>query len=271
MNAFQESFEILSVNHRGEIISRRQGRATCYHENLGGGETLSMVAIPGGAFQMGSPPGAGYPDEHPQHLVQIQPFLLGKYPLTQGQWQAVMRKKPPFRFEDEHKPVENVSWQDAREFCQRLARKTGRDYRLPSEAEWEYACRAGTVTPFSFGEAITTDLVNYCGDHTYSSAPKGIYRHHTTQPGLFPPNAFGLYDMHGNVWEWCLDAWHDGYHGAPADGSAWEGEGNIGERVLRGGSWHEPPDHCRSALRLKLEPEEKDDVFGFRVALPNLT
>jgi formylglycine-generating enzyme required for sulfatase activity len=165
--------------------------------------------------------------------------------------------------------VDRVSWYDAREFCERLSERTGRVYRLPSEAEWEYACRARTTTPFYFGETITTDLANYVGEHIYRSEPKGIYRHETTEVGSFPPNAFGLYDMHGNVWEWCADAWHDNYVGAPADGSVWESRSGS-QRVLRGGCWHDPPGLCRSAARLKHVPHEGEDFFGFRVALASL-
>jgi formylglycine-generating enzyme required for sulfatase activity len=122
--------------------------------------------------------------------------------------------------------VENVLWEDAMEFCARLSKKTGRDYRLLSETEWEYACRAVTTTPFHFGETITTDLANYDGNFTYASAPKGVYLQQTTDVGSFPPNAFGLHDMHGNVWEWCADPWYDNYAGAPVDGSVWNSGGN---------------------------------------------
>ena len=149
-------------------------------------------------------------------------------------------------------PVERVSWYDAVEFCARLSKATGKEYRLPSEAEWEYACRAGTNTPFHFGETITTDLANYDGEYTYASEPKGKYRGRTTLVGSFPPNAFGLYDMHGNVWEWCLDDWHHNYEGAPTDGSGWVESINDNDncyQVLRGASWNYSPQACRSAYR----------------------
>jgi formylglycine-generating enzyme required for sulfatase activity len=164
-------------------------------------------------------------DEGPQHRVTIQSFWMGKYPITQRQWQAVMGENPSY-FKGDNRPVENVSWEDVVAFCQRLSEKTGKTYRLPSEAEWEYACRAGTTTPFYFGETITTDLVNYHGEYPYAAAPEGVYREETTEVGIFPPNAFGLYDMHGNVWEWCADPWHDNYNGAPTDGSVWQ-EGGM--------------------------------------------
>jgi formylglycine-generating enzyme required for sulfatase activity len=140
---------------------------------------------------------------------------------------------------------------------------------LPSEAEWEYACRAATTTPFACGATITPDLANYVGEFSYRAGPTGVYRHGTTDVGSFPPNAFGLYDMHGNVWEWCADAWHDDYTGALADGSFWESR-NDSARVLRGGCWHDPPDLCRSAARLRSEPQAGEDFFGLRVALTAL-
>ena len=146
---------------------------------------------------------------------------------------------------------------------------SGKTYSLPSEAEWEYACRAGTNTPFSFGETITTDLANYHGDYTYGSAPKGQYRKQTTDVGSFPANAFGLYDMHGNVWEWCQDTWHENYDGAPNYGSAWIDEnGNNSLRMLRGGSWLNAPRYCRCAYRVRgVRDDSNDDFVGFRVVV----
>ena len=136
---------------------------------------------------------------------------------------------------------------------------------MPSEAQWEYACRAGTATPFHFGDTITPDLVNYDGNDFYGSAPKGIDRQKTTSVGSFPANAFGLYDMHGNVWELCQDVWHDNYNGAPTDGSAWESGGNIESRLVRGGSWLNPPQSCRSACRYEIAPDFDNFLIGFRV------
>ena len=154
---------------------------------------------------------------------------MSKYPITQEQWRSVAGlpqvkrelKLDPSRFKGDILPVEQVSWLDALEFCRRLSNQAGREYRLPSESEWEYACRAGTTTPFHYGETITTELVNYNGEYPYCDAPKGENRKKTTPVGQFPANAFGLYDMHGNVWEWCADDWHDSYEGAPKDGSVW--------------------------------------------------
>jgi formylglycine-generating enzyme required for sulfatase activity/predicted Ser/Thr protein kinase len=244
------NFETVTVNARGEVIKREPRQAEVFAEDLGDGVKLEMVSIPGGSFLMGSPESEKerLKYESPQHRVNVPPFFLGKYPVTQKQYEAVMGNNPS-RFKGVNRPVENVSWNDATDFCQRLSHSTGKIYRLPSEAEWEYACRAGTTTPFYFGPTITADLANYNGDYTYGSAPKGVYREETTDVGSFPPNAFGLYDMHGNVWEWCQDVWHENYNGAPTNGSAWESGGDSSYRMLRGGSWLYYPVDCRSAAR----------------------
>ncbi|MEP0784098.1 formylglycine-generating enzyme family protein [Coleofasciculus sp. FACHB-129] len=200
---------------------------------------------------------------------------MEKFTITQAQWEAVanlptikrvMQPNPSdFQYVGTNRPVENLSWEDAVEFCARLSKKTGKSYRLPSETQWEYACRAGTNTPFHFGDTITTDLANYNGNSTYAYAPKGHHRHQTTEVGSYPPNAFGLYDMHGNVLEWCADVWHENYHGAPADGSAWESGGNNSFRLLRGGSWMFNPDYCRCASRYDNHTGDRFNFFGFRV------
>ena len=204
-------------------------------------------------------------DQGPQRTVNISPFFMGKYEVTQEQYQAVMGNNPAY-FKGAKRPVEEVSWNDAVKFCQKLSEKTGKTYRLPSEAEWEYACRAGTTTPFYFGDTITPDLVNCDGNNPYGGAPKGIYREQTTDVGSFPPNAFGLYDMHGNVWEWCSDKWHGNYSGAPTDGSSWE-TGTDDRRVLRSGSWYYNAVSCRSAIRDRNSAGYRHLSFGFRVAL----
>jgi formylglycine-generating enzyme required for sulfatase activity len=229
-------------------------------------EDIELIQIPAGAFLMGSPPDeAGrYHSERPQHLVTVPEFWMGKYPVTQAQYKAVMGENPS-RFNGPNRPVEQVSWNDAVAFCEKLSQIAGRTYRLPSEAEWEYACRAGTTTPFYFGEIPTTDLANYDGNYTYGSEPKGVYRKETTDVGTFPANQFGLHDMHGNVWEWCQDNWHKNYKGAPIDGSAWLEGGYQGRRVLRGGSWCDVPKVCKSAIRIWLEPTCTDISVGFRV------
>ncbi len=282
-------FKTVTVDAYGQVVKEEQNKAFYFVEFLGelkDGVALGieMVAIPGGTFVMGSPPDEPqrYQDESPQHRVMVQPFFLGKYPITQAQWRFVAHlpqvnselDSDPSHFKADNRPVENVSWYDAVEFCDRLSQYTGRHYRLPSEAEWEYACRAGTTTPFHFGETMTTDLANYRGTDnekykwsgSYGRGPKGIYREQTTEVGSFPGNTFGLYDMHGNVCEWCADYSHDDYEGAPTDGSEWHYDNdNQGERLLRGGSWHVSPDDCRSASRNRNFPDNDYYNIGFRV------
>jgi formylglycine-generating enzyme required for sulfatase activity len=193
----------------------------------------------------------------------------------------------------DQRPVESVSWHDAMEFCRRLnsrlGAEAGRTYTLPSEAQWEYACRAGTTTPFAFGETLTAELANYKANETYGNGPKGKYRGQTTPVGMFSANAWGLHDMYGNVWEWCLDDWHGSYEGAPENGSAWlitetgldggegagsrpnakegggEGKETGATRLLRGGSWNDHPGFCRSAYRALGAPVNASDRVGFRV------
>jgi formylglycine-generating enzyme required for sulfatase activity/uncharacterized caspase-like protein len=265
-------FEVITVDAQGREMNRRPGEAEYRVEDLGNGVGLEMVAIPGGKFQMGSPNGEGDDDERPQYPVTVKPFWMGKYAITQAQWKAVAGlskverdlEPDPARFKGANRPVEQISWHDATEFCARLSRKTEREYRLPTEAEWEYACRAGTTTPFQFGETITADLVNFRGSFTYSLASKGEYRGQTTDVGVFPPNAFGLFDMHGNVWEWCLDHWDRDFRIAPADGSAWIGDRDPSKRLLRGGSWLNYPRNCRSAFRGRNALDNKNDTIGLR-------
>ena len=237
-----------------------------FTEDLGKGIKLEMIAIPGGTFWMGSPANEAErdSDEGPQHQVTVPNFFMGKYPLTQAQYQAIIGHNP-YYFKGNNRPVENVSWDDAVLFCQKLSQRTGKNYRLPSEAEWEYACRAGTKTPFSFGDNITTDLVNYNGTYPYKSAPKGKYREQTTDVGTFPPNPFGLYDMHGNVWEWCEDDWHENYIDAPTDGSAWNSQSGSNTKPLRSGSWYSDARSCRSAARTRLSRAFRSSRYGFRV------
>ncbi|MFN7900028.1 MAG: formylglycine-generating enzyme family protein [Synechococcaceae cyanobacterium] len=249
---------------------------------LGEGESLRLIQIQAGEFLMGS--SASEPqrsdNEGPQHRVRLASFLLGQTPVTQTQWQLVAGwpkleldlSANPARFAGPRRPVERVNWLEAMEFCRRLSERSGHTYSLPSEAQWEYACRAGTTTPFAFGETITPELANYDGNYTYANGPKGQYRSETTPVASFPANAWGLHGMHGNVWEWCLDHWHPGYAGAPTDGSAWlDGEGLNPEsnrekqRLLRGGSWITDPWHCRSAYRTHYLPGFAYSHVGFRV------
>ena len=258
------------------IIHEYERTAQYFIEDLGNGIQLEMVMIPSGSFMMGSPETeeGSRKNERPQHQVTIKAFCLGKYQVTQAQWKAVAAfpqvnkelKLDPSRFKGDNRPVEQVSWEDAVEFCDRLSQYTGRTYRLPSEAEWEYACRAGSAKPFAFGDTITTNEVNYDGNYTYGNAPKGEYRGRTTPVGTFQPNAFGLYDMHGNVWEWCQDSWHSNYKGAPTDGSAWlDNEESSNRKLLRGGSWDSFPASCRSASRILNDLDNINYGIGFRV------
>ncbi len=256
-------------------LNRSRNQAQYFIEDLGNGVTLEMVSIPGGSFIMGAllEEKGSNNRQRPQHKVKIKPFFMGKFQVTQAQWRAVASLPKvnrdldlnPSHFKGNRLPVERVSWYDVVEFCARLSKLTRREYRLPSEAEWEYACRAGTTTPFYCGETITTDLANYNGNYTYASEPKGEKREKTTAVGSFPPNAFGLYDMHGNVWEWCDDTWHTDYRNAPKDGSSWIKKGDNNFYLIRGGSWDAIPSFCRSAVRFDLACGSRDVNVGFRV------
>ncbi|BBD63137.1 hypothetical protein NIES2109_59870 (plasmid) [Nostoc sp. HK-01] len=258
------------------VIKETRKTAQYYVEDLGNGIALDMVLIPRGSFMMGSPEGEleRRDSESPQHIVNIQQFCIGKYTVTQAQWKAVADMPQvnreidpdPSNFKGANRPVEEVSWYDAVEFCDRLTAHTKRQYHLPTEAEWEYACRAGTTTPFHFGETITSELANYRGTETYGAGVKGTYREETTEVGSFGvANNFGLYDMHGNVWEWCRDHWHDNYKGAPTNGGAWLTNDNSHSRLLRGGSWVNAPENCGSAYRNKHAPDLQAYDIGFRV------
>ncbi len=266
-------FEVITVDAQGEETQKEQCYAQYITENLTSKISLEMVYIPGGSFMMGSPVGEGNQYEKPQHEVTVQPFFMAKFQTTQVQWRAIASlpkvkvdlEPDPSHFKGDNLPVEKVYWHDAVEFCQRLSKQTGKEYRLPSEAEWEYACRAGTITPFHFGETITVELVNYRASETYSNEPKGEYREKTTPVGSFSPNAYGLYDMHGNVWEWCENDYHGGYEDAPTDGSAWLSKDKNTSKVLRGGSWDNSPVGCRSAFRYYFTREDRDFDIGFRV------
>ncbi|MCE2672907.1 MAG: SUMF1/EgtB/PvdO family nonheme iron enzyme [Microcystis sp. 53598_E5] len=279
------NFEIVRVNAKGEQIRKESKQSQYFSEDLGNGITLEMVAIPGGTFTMGTEDEEierlvkkfaweGFRAERPQHRVTVSSFYMGRYPITQAQWKAIAAtakididlETNPSKFKGDELPVESVNWYQATEFCKRLSRETKREYRLPSEAEWEYACRAGTTTPFYFGETITGELANYNAYNSYAEEPDGEYQNETTPVGQFPPNAFGLYDMHGNVSEWCADTWHYNYDGAPTDGSVWIENRNDNGSPLRGGSWFSLPINCRSAFR-RGSPRRRDyyDFGGFRV------
>ncbi|MDM3849645.1 MAG: bifunctional serine/threonine-protein kinase/formylglycine-generating enzyme family protein [Aphanizomenon gracile PMC627.10] len=258
------TFEVVTTNNKGSIINKRNHSANYFVEDLGNGVKLEMVEIPAGTFYMGSPENeeGRYDDESPQHQVNVPSFFIGKCPLTQAQYQAIMGNNPAY-FKGANLPVECVSWNDAVAFCEKLSQKTGKNYKLPSEAQWEYACRAGTTTPFYFGESITPDLINYHGDCVYAAAPKGKYRGQTTDVGTFPPNAFGLYDMHGNVWEWCEDDWEENYTKVPVNGSASTSQSEW--KALRGGSWFSPSKLCRSACCSFIYAGLDENRYGFRI------
>lgn len=239
----------------------------------------NMVFIPSGTFDMGSndDEGNSRSSEKPQHRVSIDSFMMSKYPITQAQWEAIASltdlkvvrdlELNPSRFMGDTKPVECVSWHDAVEFCARLSKWTRWEYRLPSEAEWEYACRAKTITPFCFGETLTPELANYAPHYHYDDDTKKRYPEGTTPVGAYLANDFGLCDMHGNIYEWCLDNWHDDYKGAPCDGSAWLNHEDS--HVLRGGSWRNHQVICRSSARTWDRKRSKRSVFGFRIVCPN--
>jgi formylglycine-generating enzyme required for sulfatase activity/tRNA A-37 threonylcarbamoyl transferase component Bud32 len=248
--------------------------------DLGNGVALELVRVPAGKFMMGLPEGEGNNFEHPQHQVTLQEFWIGKYAVTNAQWQAVMKTKGSAncdeKFQGDLQPVVGVSWHDAREFCNKIHQLTGRTARLPTEAEWEHACRAGTTTPFAFGETVTPEQVNYNGNHPYGNAPKGKYREVTVNVNSFQPNAWGIYQMHGNVMEWCLDEWHDSYADKPENlkkqgNQAW-GDLNVDKndnrfRLLRGGSWYFDARYCRAADRFGDFARFLNSYFGFRLLL----
>jgi formylglycine-generating enzyme required for sulfatase activity/predicted Ser/Thr protein kinase len=267
-------FNVVTIDTAGQEINYETLSAKFFLEQLNRNVALEMVSIPGGSFLMGSQEFEGDAEEYPQHQVMVKPFFMAKYPITQAQWKAVVAlpqvtqplNSKPSKFKGINLPIENVSWYEAVEFCLRLSMKTGRNYRLPSEAEWEYACRAGTTTAFHFGERITSDLINCSGGDFYIVPIKSNFRKQITNVGSFNiANAFGLYDMHGLVWEWCADPWHNNYKNAPTNASIWDVDGDIHRRVLRGGAWNFNAELCRSASRSWNEAEGGLRMSGLRV------
>ncbi|NEO29124.1 MAG: SUMF1/EgtB/PvdO family nonheme iron enzyme [Symploca sp. SIO3C6] len=304
-------FETVKVNRKGEIINRETKTAQYFTEDLGNDITLDMVYIPDGTFLMGTEDEEidrlcekynwdNFRRERPQHQVTVQPFFMGKYPITQGQWRAVAKmtnlkvnrnlapEPSRFRFKKDpdrgktrwDRPVEKVSWHDAVEFCGRLSQLTGKEYRLPTEAEWEYACRAViykqlpvtsdgsenlSYPPFHFGETLTDKLSNYDASFIYAEESTGKSQGETTPVGSFPANAFGLYDMHGNVYEWCEDDYHESYENVPTDGRARQSEDIRTTKILRGGSWYLQPVFCRCAYRYVNFPDVSYYYIGLRV------
>ncbi|MBX7222320.1 MAG: SUMF1/EgtB/PvdO family nonheme iron enzyme [Blastocatellia bacterium] len=265
-------FDTVMLDTAGSIIDFRTSRAEMLIEELGNEVTLEMVSVPGGIFQMGSTETA---TEQPVRQVRVASFFMGKYPITQQQWHVVAGwpavnrelKADPSFFKGPYHPVEQVSWEEAAEFCARLSHQTGRTYRLPNEAEWEYAARAGNTTPFGFGQTVTPDIVNYDGNFPYGKMTKGRYTAQTIPVGsLGAANGYGIFDMHGNVLEWCHDHWHPNYKGAPGNAIAWETPGET-KRVLRGGSWMSSALQCRSTARDFKPAETRNRYNGFRVVL----
>jgi sulfatase modifying factor 1 len=228
---------------------------------------MKFAWIPPCTFIMGSPKEEKerqpFKTDETQHKVTLtKGFYMGVYTVTQEQWQAVMGNNPSAFKGEKNLPVERVSWDDCQEFIKKLREKDKKTYRLPTEAEWEYSCRAGTKTPFHFGETISTEQANYDGNFTYGDGTKGVYRKKTTPVGSFPANAWGLHDMHGNVYQWC----HDRYGEYPQkDVVDPQGAEKDDARVLRGGSWSLTPLYCRSAFRHRGEPGRRGGIYGFRV------
>ncbi len=246
-----------------------------FEEKLNENTNVEMVYIPSGTFLIGSNNNEldRGKDENPQQKIKIKTFYMSKYPINQLQWRIVASMPQvnrtlnpnPSNFKGDNLPVEKISWYDAIEFCQRLTKQTNRQYRLPTEAEWEYACRAGTTTPFFFGEMITTDLANYDGRTGYGTKATGKYSKKTTPSDTFSPNNFGLYDLHGNVWEWCEDHYSTSYQSKPTDGSPYYSNMKNQPRAVRGGSWSLTGSYCRSAKRSSYAPDSNYNFVGFRI------
>ena len=273
-------FDVKEAKRRQKETAEARGVPFEKSIDLGAGVKLELVLIPAGEFMMGgneSPEEvakkSGFDclkdwckNEHPQHKVRItKPFCMGRYEVTQEQWQRVMGNNPS-NFKGARNPVEQVSWDNCQEFVKKLngLGKEKGTFALPTEAEWEYACRAGTGTPFHTGETLSTDEANYNGNSTYGNGRKGEYCEKTTPAGSLKPNAFGLYDMHGNVWEWCADRYGEKYYEDSPEGDP-RGPRTGESRVLRGGSWYYPPTNCRSAYRYYLMSGNRLNNHGFRV------
>jgi formylglycine-generating enzyme required for sulfatase activity/uncharacterized caspase-like protein len=277
-NLQRVEYKVVTVDEKGEIVKEENRQSNLFKAELGNEIDLQMLPIPSGSFQMGSPLAEmqRYENESPQHSVTVPGFWMGRYAVTQAQWKVVASwpmvqtdlNEDPSKFKGANRPVESISWDEAVEFCARMSKRLRREYRLPSEAEWEYACRGGSKTPFHFGEAITTEIANYDGSFDYGKVSKESYRQETTEVGRFKvANAYGLYDMHGNVWEWCQDHWHESYKESPIDGSAWVAGGDELKRILRGGSWYYFPRGCRSAYRYWDDQDVRYNGIGLRIVL----
>ncbi len=256
----------LQAQTAGDVFDDCDGKGWC----------PEMVVVPAGTFLMGSPESEPdrWADEGPRHKVSIRrPFAIGVTEVTFDEWDACVDGGGcnGYPADDEgwgrgERPVVRVSWADAQAYAAWLSAETGEAYRLPSEAEWEYAARAGTTTPFHFGATISTELANYDGSRAYGSGEPGEFRQQTVPVGSFPANDFGLHDVHGNVQEWVEDCWNaSGYEGAPTDGSAWT-SGDCDQRVLRGGSGLSDPFKVRAAFRYRHVADSRSYFNGFRMA-----
>ncbi|MGK7890957.1 MAG: formylglycine-generating enzyme family protein, partial [Leptolyngbyaceae cyanobacterium] len=285
------SFTTVYADETGTVSQQIEAQAVYFTEHLDEQVSFDMVKIPGGVFTLESPDAMGQSSECPPCRITVPSFYLGKYVVTQALYERIMGVNPatqydPNQFVAPDKPVVGVRWQDAIAFCQKLTQRTGRNYRLPSEAEWEYACRAETQTAYYFGNKIAPDLANY-----------GLNIDQTAKVGRYPPNGFGLFEMHGNVWEWCADHWHDNYRqtqipagsppvnssptGLPPEGQPWTQDGHQGYRVIRGGSWCDVPENCRSASRRRCSIDAQSRTnqpaicfsnrIGFRIVVSTLS
>lgn len=284
----QETYDVVWLDEKGQLSKRDRHQASCFIEWLGNGVILKMIEIPAGSAQLGSPiTEEGRSEDEELHSVEFKSFFIGQYPITQAQWSAIAAlpkiryslDPEPSYFKGCNRPVEKVSWYNAVEFCARLSQATGRSYRLPTASEWEYACRAGTTTPFHFGETLSTDWANYCGEDRdvqrrtrQQTRPRGAYgkgttgcdRKETTEVGYFQvANSFGLYDVHGNVWEWCSYRWSE------ADANINQHASEVDQQALRGGSWKSSPIACRAASCLQMSPDHHSAWVGFRVVYCN--
>lgn len=270
-------FQTVQVDAYGQIVGKKSMQASYFDEPVLRNPLrkllpLRMIKIPAGEFMMGSPASEPHHDdqEGPQRKIQVPSFYLGAFTITQRQYEIIMGSNPSYFTDDQGKdganlPVEQVTWQDADAFCKKLSEMSGRTYRLPSEAEWEYACRASTTTPFCFGETLTTEIANFFADFSFTENYEENYRNTPVAVDSFWPNGFGLYNMHGNVFEWCADDYHENYKNAPKSVAPWISGQAQATKMMRGGSWFNDTPYCRSAARDKNTQIGLSNASGFRV------
>jgi formylglycine-generating enzyme required for sulfatase activity len=249
----------------GEAAGKSESPRQALCLDLGEGVMLELVHVSAGRFIMGSPKDEeGHNEDEMQHAVVLSKgFYLGRFPVTQAQYERISGENPSY-FRGPSLPVETVSWYDAVAFCEELFRRTKRPFRLPTEAEWEYACRAQTTTAFHTGDTLLADQANFDGKFPYNGVRAEVCRRETTPVDMFPPDHWGLHDMHGNVWEWCSDWYGEYFHHSAIDP---EGPATGAIKILRGGSWFHGPADCRSAQRDALDPGRRHSPYGFRVVL----